>query len=435
MALIKLTTAIRLADDAERTPPTEFRIFPLGDFASKKGTFTFDKASGESVIAAWQEHGADLAFDYEHASLSQPGEIAEGAPAAGWFTPEVRDDGLYATNIKWTGRAAEYLKNGEYRYFSPAFAADPDTNRVLRLVNIALTNLPATQDQEPLVNLRTAIDLRTIKLSEGLSFNAIQEALNAAVQSQYAEKNDDGTLKSYLWVCDVYDDHAVYSKDGKLFDITYRMEGATAVLTGTPAEVRRTYSYVKEGTTIMDIKELAKKLGLSEDATEEQINAKIEELLKKKDEGEELADDEEKKKKDEEMKALSEVVKLTGQSGAAAQGVLLGWKAASEQVVSLSQRLQALETEKRTNELNGLIETGLKDGKLVPAQKTWALSIGVDALKGYLAAAPQIVNTSVVAAPKDGVVTLTDEDRAAMVQMGLTEEQYLKTKQRHAGQK
>jgi phage I-like protein len=77
-------------------------------------------------------------------------EIAEGAPNAGNFDLELRPDGLWATNIHWTPRAEGYLRAGEYLYFSPAFAHDAD-GRVTRLVNIALTNLPATFGQEPLV--------------------------------------------------------------------------------------------------------------------------------------------------------------------------------------------------------------------------------------------------------------------------------------------
>lgn len=141
---------VKLDQRLPRSPPSEFRIFPAGEWESSKGTFLFDEQSGALVLDEWRTRGLKLTFDYEHAALEPAGEIAEGAPNAGNFDLELRGGELWAVNIHWTDRAADYLRAGEYLYFSPAFAHDAD-GRVTRLVNIALTNLPATFGQEPLV--------------------------------------------------------------------------------------------------------------------------------------------------------------------------------------------------------------------------------------------------------------------------------------------
>jgi len=53
--------------------------------------------------------------------------------------------------VEWTGKAGEYLKRREYRYFSPGLRIDPDSRRPQELMNVALTNVPAIQGLSPLV--------------------------------------------------------------------------------------------------------------------------------------------------------------------------------------------------------------------------------------------------------------------------------------------
>lgn len=129
-------------------PPAEFRIFPQGEFDTRKGKFLFDDEAAASVMANYQDQGTEMHMDYEHRSL-QPG--SPESPAACWFKPELRDGELWATDVRWTPRAEQYLKGKEYRYFSPAFDAQKGSGRVMRLINVAVTNLPATKHLNPLV--------------------------------------------------------------------------------------------------------------------------------------------------------------------------------------------------------------------------------------------------------------------------------------------
>ena len=426
-----VTLATLLSD--ERKPPSEFRLFPFGEFETKKGTFVLDEDGAEEILAAYEKHGADLCIDYCHAMLDpKPADPAEAGKAAGWFRPEIRKDGLYAVDVKWTDAAAELIAAGEYRYHSPAFTCVGDTNRIGRLVNVALTNLPASQDLEPLVPLH-ALDRRTVKLSDSLSFNAIQEALNSVVQSKYAEKNDDGSFKSWVWVCDVYDDRAVFSKDGKLFEVTYRMEGASAVLTGDPAEVRRTYSYVKEGTDNMDKKELAKLLGLAEDATEDEIKEKLKALTGEKKEDSEVVPSSDDAKDEDEEKKLSaptrEIIALTGAPTLSqAKGKILGWKQNAEKLEATVRELSALKANQRKTEVAGLVDAAEKEGKVTPGQKEKLVALGEkdpEMLKGLLETMPKLSGIVNPAQPLDKhPVTLSEDERKLMRQMNLSEEQY-----------
>lgn len=128
--------------------PGEFRIFPFGQVETTKGLFLFDSEAAASVLRRWQEYGNRLSIDYEHQALEP---VTNGpVPAAGWFDLELREDGLWAVNVEWTERAQELLAAREYRYFSPAFYTD-EKGRIVQLINLALTNIPATKRMKPLV--------------------------------------------------------------------------------------------------------------------------------------------------------------------------------------------------------------------------------------------------------------------------------------------
>lgn len=142
------TLSIEVTDE----PPTEFRIFTAGVVDTVKGEFLFDAKASKLVLAEYAEHGIDLMIDYDHASLGAESAIdpANAGKAAGWFNIEVRGGELWAVNVRWTPPAAEALKRKEWRFMSPAFSTDK-SGRVTSLLNVALTNIPATRRLDPLV--------------------------------------------------------------------------------------------------------------------------------------------------------------------------------------------------------------------------------------------------------------------------------------------
>lgn len=133
-------------------PPKEFRLFRFGKNKTTKGTFLFDEKSAKLVMAEHAAHGIELMVDYAHASLAggDARDPAKAGKAAGWFALEVRADGLWAVNVRWTASASAALVAKEWRYMSPAFDLDSD-GRVVELINVALTNLPATDNLKPLM--------------------------------------------------------------------------------------------------------------------------------------------------------------------------------------------------------------------------------------------------------------------------------------------
>lgn len=132
-------------------PPAEFCIFQPGVNRTTKGAFIFSEKSCASVMAAAAEYGNDFCIDYGHAMVMPlAADPAEAGKAAGWFRPVVRDGTLWATDVKWTPRAEAMLMAREYRYISPAFRHAPD-GEIEELINVAITNIPATKQMMPLV--------------------------------------------------------------------------------------------------------------------------------------------------------------------------------------------------------------------------------------------------------------------------------------------
>jgi phage I-like protein len=125
--------------------------------------FTVTGSHIDAAIAHFNERKLlnpqrDLVIDYEH----QTWKGAGAAPAAGWM------DALYAVvrdgkkvmraNVReWTDKAAEYIKNKEYRYISPVFALnalDKKSGKVLPCIffNAALTNEPLFDELQPIIS-------------------------------------------------------------------------------------------------------------------------------------------------------------------------------------------------------------------------------------------------------------------------------------------
>jgi phage I-like protein len=145
----RLLLALDIPDGTE--PPASFQLFGPGVTPTTKGDVLFDETSANSVMDALADHGkSELPVDYDHGMLSFV-TTPDSGKAAGWFSPGVVDGALHALDVQWTPKADDALRNREFRYFSPAVELDAKTRRVTKLINVALTNLPATKGQSPLV--------------------------------------------------------------------------------------------------------------------------------------------------------------------------------------------------------------------------------------------------------------------------------------------
>lgn len=146
------------------------QVTPAGHFTPSDGremkvaSWFIDSAVAEKVIARFSARRNKRVLDYEHQTLLKE-KNGQPAPAAGWLQELAwrESQGLFA-KAKLTARAAEYIGNEEYLYFSPVFLYHPTTGEVLDVQMGALTNDPAIDNMEEL-SLRAAasfgLDLET----------------------------------------------------------------------------------------------------------------------------------------------------------------------------------------------------------------------------------------------------------------------------------
>ena len=141
-----MSETILLQIGQQGIPPTEFRLFAIGENDTSKGVFKLDAEAIQAVMVEWATHGMDrMPIDYDHGMVR-----GDEPKAAGWAELQAREDGLWAVNVEWTPLAEQALRDREFRFISPAFMTDED-NRIVEIINVAITNLPATRHALPLV--------------------------------------------------------------------------------------------------------------------------------------------------------------------------------------------------------------------------------------------------------------------------------------------
>ena len=152
MATKNIVTNVKLPDEV----PSELLVLKYGVTNTSQGPYYLDEKGAKEVLAVYKKRAIKLFFDYEHLSLD-PKTASDGI-AAGWFDLSLKEDGIWAVNLKWTPKAKAHLESKEYAYYSPTIRVNKNSH-VVGLLNIALTNLPATESLEPMVELSERLEL------------------------------------------------------------------------------------------------------------------------------------------------------------------------------------------------------------------------------------------------------------------------------------
>lgn len=162
------------------------QVTPAGHFLPADGreikvpSWHINQAVASQVIQRFQQRKNKRVVDYEHQTLLKE-ENGQPAPAAGWLQAlEWREGaGLFA-QVQLTARAAQYIAEGEYQYFSPVFLYHPTTGDVLDVQMGALTNAPAIDGMQEL-SLRAAASFGCFETSEETPVNKLHLAVLAAL--------------------------------------------------------------------------------------------------------------------------------------------------------------------------------------------------------------------------------------------------------------
>ena len=291
--------------------PNEFQLLPYGriDIEGEPPAYV-DEEDIASVIAHFRRRGNDMVIDYEHQTLKDV-----QAPAAGWIKRLVDRgrEGLWAV-VEWTERAKQYLKNKEYRYFSPVFWVTKEGRKVVRIENVALTNNPKINQLRPIVAKLSREEAREAQRRRSEKYGiGIKEGGHVTKPSEWADVPDDEWLDpvNYRYPCpDAEQTRAAASYWGmpknqaqytpkersiieerlnrfkKKFGIgQFRKEGKLMITKlreifglGEDAGEDKVLEVAKQAAETVACKEVLDALGLQQGSTKEAVLAKIEEL-------------------------------------------------------------------------------------------------------------------------------------------------------------
>lgn len=163
------------AQELGNAAPTEIQVIPYGYHDTPKGPFMCDEMSAALVVEKFNGQKNDMVLDYEHQTLA-----GTEAPAAGWIKELVNKgkEGIWGI-IEWTDRGKTYVKNKEYRYVSPVFLKRVSDNRVVKLINVALTNQPNIDGMVPIMNKAAGIPPSGVFTQTKKKETAMNEILKA----------------------------------------------------------------------------------------------------------------------------------------------------------------------------------------------------------------------------------------------------------------
>ena len=154
----------------------EVLLLPDGETCLKDGSKVLvDRQAFESIEAARKKHGVQIPFDINHSTILK-GTKGERADAFGWidrFAYETRR-GLLA-HVTWTDAGYELIKDGTYKYVSPAFRYERATGRVHDVHSAALTTKPATPGMPELLAAMEGLFVEETTDMDGKLMKLLQE--------------------------------------------------------------------------------------------------------------------------------------------------------------------------------------------------------------------------------------------------------------------
>lgn len=189
----RLSSAIALAACSFALPAVGadrnvwLQVMPAGKFKPSDGRelkvpyWYIDAAVATKVISRFKAKQNPPVIDYEHQTLNKEAN-GQPAPAAAFMRDmEWREgEGLFA-KAELTARAAQFIADDEYKFFSPVFLYHPKTGEVLDVKMGAITNNPAIDGMEALSLCAAATFGFSLDDDEDHEVNPLLKALLAAL--------------------------------------------------------------------------------------------------------------------------------------------------------------------------------------------------------------------------------------------------------------
>lgn len=262
--------------------PAEFQLLPYGRIEiDGEDDGVVDEQSMTAVIAEFQHRGNDMVIDYEHQTLKDV-----QAPAAGWIKRLIDKgkDGLWAV-VEWTDRATEYLKNREYRYFSPVFWLTTEGRKVVRIETVALTNFPKVNNLRPIIAKMGLEEAREARDARAKKYNiGVKEGGHVTRPSEWEDVPDDEWLDpvNYRYPCpDADQTRAAATYWGREKNQAQYTPEERSVIGERLDKFRKKYNIGEFRKETKMIEKLKKLFGLADDAGEDKVVVAAEAVVAK----------------------------------------------------------------------------------------------------------------------------------------------------------
>lgn len=290
---IDLLEGIKFSEN-KKNPTSEIQVAKIGEWKGHPtGSFKITETIIKEMIKNFEAGERDVVVDYQHLSLDGG---ADDARAAGWTKKLVNKgkDGLWAV-VEWTKKAAEMIKEKEYRYISPEFHLNYSSKETKKkqgatLLAIALTNRPFLEGMAPValservladiensasldeimsdINAwltKSALPLKGKKGSPAIRFylKGVKEKLRELIKKNKTKSLAEQSLddrrdkvstayrKRFIgmnefghWINKVFETHVIAKKDDVFFKVPYTIKD-NEVEFGDSVEVEQIYQEKK----------------------------------------------------------------------------------------------------------------------------------------------------------------------------------------------
>jgi phage I-like protein len=399
----------------------------------------FSNKNPQAVVDAFNNDPRDLPLDWEHSTEVRAPE-GKTAPAAAWIDRmEIRGAGEIWGHVReWTPKGAESLRNKEYRYISPAFLFEKATKLITDIISAGLVNRPA-------------LSMPAIARDRALAAQWTTAYINDLADSAFLHVESGGKKDSEGKTVPRSLRHFPYKDASGKIDLPHLRNAIARIpqakIEGLDADAlqKKAQRLLKQAQpsranasmeATMDREKLIAKLGLTAEATDEQIMAELDKL---------------KAGPEAELQTVKTELETTRAKLKDTETELTNARSANPSLDKFVPRsdhdavvakCKALEKEKGDaekaafqKEVDVEIDAAMKAGKVTPATKDFYVAAcstkeGLAKFKEFVKAATSIGNPSSLETNPPPVPTsdarMSDEEEKIAASFGMTREDYIK---------
>jgi len=217
------------------------QVFPgPGDYVHPKGPFSLSADELHEFADNINARGSDIPLDRDHAFAK-----GQSAPAEGWFVPgtATADDNGVTADVDWTPQAADDIRARRYRFISPEFAFQKRLNDGRRVPEPTL--LAASLTNRPFFTQMGAIAAEVSLEDDLLVAEAFGEEM-ADLLADMTEPEAQAIVTAAMTKVGAKPGQAAHMAGSKFADPGYQKDGRKRYALDNEKEVRAAWSYINQ---------------------------------------------------------------------------------------------------------------------------------------------------------------------------------------------